>query len=108
MAQRVFISADHGLSVIYFLQSEILSTLLKAGVEVIVFTDDEARPMIEERFHQPGLTFEGLRLQDGAWFSTLRYCIADNRVYYLCSNHFPEHPHSACQPGEEFENGMRT
>jgi hypothetical protein len=64
MAQRVFISADHGLSVIYFLQSEIISTLLKAGVEVIVFTDDEARPNIEERFHQPGLTFEGLRLQE--------------------------------------------
>jgi hypothetical protein len=64
MTKRVFISADHGLSVIYFLQSEVISTLLKAGVEVILFTDDEARPAIEERFQQPGIIFEGLRLKE--------------------------------------------
>ena len=64
MTSRVFISADHGLSVIYFLQSDVISTLLKEGVEVVLFTDDEARPAIEERFHQPGIIFEGLRLKE--------------------------------------------
>jgi CDP-glycerol glycerophosphotransferase (TagB/SpsB family) len=62
MKPRIFIIADHGLALIYFLQSDIITTLLKAGVEVIVFTDDDARQAIQERFQQPGLTFEGLRL----------------------------------------------
>jgi hypothetical protein len=62
MNKRIFIIADHGLALIYFLQSDIVPTLLKAGKEVIVFTDDDARQAIQERFQQPGLTFEGLRL----------------------------------------------
>jgi len=64
MTKRVFISADHGLSLIYFLQSEVISTLLKSGVEVVLFTDDIARPAIEQRFQQPGIIFEGLRLSE--------------------------------------------
>ena len=64
MTKRVFISADHGLSLIYFLQSEVVSTLLKAGVEVVLFTDDEARPAIQARFQHPGIIFEGLRLKE--------------------------------------------
>ena len=64
MPKRIFVIADHGLALIYFLQSDVIPTLLKAGVEVIFFTDDEARPAIEERFKQPGLTFEGLRLEE--------------------------------------------
>ena len=64
MSKRVFISADHGLSLIYFLQSEVISTLLNAGVEVVLFTDDEARAAIEERFQRPGIIFEGLRLAE--------------------------------------------
>jgi CDP-glycerol glycerophosphotransferase (TagB/SpsB family) len=63
MTKRVFIIADHGLSLIYFLQSDVVPTLLKAGAEIILFTDDDARQAIEERFRQPGLTFEGLRLE---------------------------------------------
>ena len=63
MAKRIFVIADHGLALIYFLQSDVIQTLLKAGVEVIFFTDDDARPAIEERFHQPGLIFKGLRLE---------------------------------------------
>jgi hypothetical protein len=64
MTKRVFIIADHGLSLIYFLQSDVVPTLLEADVEVIFFTDDETRLAIEERFHQPGITFEGLRLSE--------------------------------------------
>ncbi len=59
--KRIFIIADHGLALIYFLQSDIISTLLNAGVEVVFFTDDEARLAIEARFYQPRITFEGVR-----------------------------------------------
>jgi len=64
MPERIFIIADHGLALIYFLQSDVIPTLLKAGVEVVFFTDDEARPVIEERFRQPGLVFEGIRTKE--------------------------------------------
>ena len=64
MTKRIFIIADHGLALIYFLQSEVVPTLLKAGVEVIFFTDDESLPAIQARFQQPGLIFEGLRLNE--------------------------------------------
>ena len=64
MTQRIFITADHGLALISFLQSTLSPPCLKAGVEVIMFVDDEALPAIEERFHQPGLIFEGLRLDE--------------------------------------------
>jgi hypothetical protein len=59
---RIFISADHGLAVFYFLQSDIIPTLLENGVEVIVLTEDETKELIESKFGRPGLTIEGLRL----------------------------------------------
>ncbi len=61
-SKRVFICADHGLAVFYFLKSDIVRTLLQAGVEVIVLTEDNTRQAVEEQFGQPGLTIEGLRL----------------------------------------------
>lgn len=64
MTNRIFVIADHGLALIYYLQSDVIPTLLKAGVEVIFFTNDETRPAIESRFQQPGLIFEGLRLKE--------------------------------------------
>ena len=63
MTKRVFLIADHGLALIYFLQSEVVPTLLANGVEIILFTEDETRQAVEKRFCQPGLTFEGLRLE---------------------------------------------
>lgn len=63
MAKRIFISADHGMAIIYFLQSDVVPTLLEAGVEVVVLTDDEIKDKIAQRFARPGLTFEGLRLR---------------------------------------------
>jgi hypothetical protein len=62
--KRIFISADHGLAIVYFLQSDVVPTLLEAGVEVILLTDDEIRTHIENLFGRPGLTIEGLRLQE--------------------------------------------
>jgi len=61
--KRIFISADHGMAIIYFLQSDVVSTLLDAGVEIVVLTDDETKDKIAQRFARPGLTFEGLRLR---------------------------------------------
>ena len=63
MTKRIFISADHGMAIIYFLQSDVVSTLLDAGVEVVVLTDDDTKDKIAARFARPGLTFEGLRLK---------------------------------------------
>ena len=64
MSKKIFISADHGMAIIYFLQSDVVSTLLEAGVEVVVLTDDETKSQISSRFVRPGLTFEGLRLKE--------------------------------------------
>ncbi len=63
MSKRIFISADHGLAVIYFLQTDLLPTLLNAGVEVVLLTDDALIEGINARFGRPGLIVEGLRFK---------------------------------------------
>jgi hypothetical protein len=63
MTQRIFISADHGMAIIYFLQSDVVPTLLAAGIEIVLLTDDETKDQIAKRFGKPGLIFEGLRLK---------------------------------------------
>jgi len=67
----VFISADHGLSVVYFLQSEVVPTLIEKGVEVVLLTDDALREKILERFGSEGLTVEGLRTPELRAYSEL-------------------------------------
>jgi hypothetical protein len=69
MPKRIFISADHGMAIIYFLQSDVVPLLLEAGIEVVVLTDDETRDRIAQRFARPGLTFEGLRLKQAAAYA---------------------------------------
>src|SRR3972149_332370 len=66
--RRVFISADHGLSIVYFLQSDVVPTLLERGVEVVLLTDDALRGKIHERFKMPGLSIEGLKLSEAKTF----------------------------------------
>jgi CDP-glycerol glycerophosphotransferase (TagB/SpsB family) len=61
-ARRVFIIADHGLAIVYFLQSDVVPTLLEAGVEVVLLTDDGLVDQISRRFGRPGLVVERLRL----------------------------------------------
>ena len=61
-AKRIFIIADHGLAIFYFLQSDVLSTILDQGVEVVLLTDDNSVEPIQQRFNSPGLTIKGLRL----------------------------------------------
>ncbi|HSJ88067.1 MAG TPA: CDP-glycerol glycerophosphotransferase family protein [Anaerolineales bacterium] len=70
MSKKIFISADHGMAIIYFLQSDVVPTLLDAGVEVVVLTDDETKDRIAQRFARPGLTFEGLRLKEANAYAT--------------------------------------
>jgi hypothetical protein len=59
----LFISADHGLAIIYFLQSDLVPTLLQSGVRVVVLTDGALIPAIRARFGQEGLVVEGLRFE---------------------------------------------
>ncbi|HXF84736.1 MAG TPA: CDP-glycerol glycerophosphotransferase family protein [Anaerolineales bacterium] len=66
MTKRIFISADHGMAIIYFLQSDVVPTLLDAGIEIVLLTDDETKDKIAQRFARPGLTFEGLRLKQAS------------------------------------------
>lgn len=54
------------MAIIYFLQSDVVSTLLEAGVEVVLLTDDEIVEQLKSRFARPGLTFEGLRLKQAS------------------------------------------
>lgn len=75
MPKRIFISADHGLAIVYFLQSDLVPSLLARGVEVILLTDDGIKDQIARRFNQPGLTIEGLRFKD-------------------CRTYFESHQHS--------------
>ena len=61
--KSVFISADHGLAIVYFLQSDVVPTLIQAGVQVVLLTDDALQESIQTRFGQPGLVVEGLRFK---------------------------------------------
>jgi hypothetical protein len=90
--KRIFISADHGLAIVYFLQSEIIATLLKSGVEVVLLTDDALVERIREKFGQSGLYIEGLRMDRAQnyfhevsysrqwWLDFLRRAGASNRI----------------------------
>jgi hypothetical protein len=69
MPKTIFISADHGMAVIYFLQSDVVPTLLAAGVEVVLLTDDEIQAQIAARFSHPGLVVEGLRLKQAGEYA---------------------------------------
>ena len=90
--RRILISADHGLAIVYFLQSDVVPTLLEAGIEVVLLTDDTLKSQIQERFGRPGLTVEGLRLDQANayarrhdpevqwWLQTLRRVGSSNRI----------------------------
>jgi CDP-glycerol glycerophosphotransferase (TagB/SpsB family) len=90
--RRVFISADHGLAIVYFLQSDVVPSLLESGTEVILLTDDALTIQIQNRFGRPGLTVEGLRLDQANayakrvnpeiqwWLQTLRRVGSSNQI----------------------------
>jgi len=75
--KRIFISADHGLAIVYFLQSDVVSDLLNAGIEIVLLTDDGLKERIQKTFGRDGLQIEGLRLKQA-------------RAYFLEENHFAQ------------------
>ncbi len=91
-SKRVFISADHGLAIVYFLQSDLVPALLDAGVEVVLLTDDGLKPRIEETFGRSGLIVDTLRLKQARsyfnyehssvqwWLDFLRRAGASNKI----------------------------
>jgi len=62
MTKCVFISADHGLALIYFLQSDVIDTLIEGGTKVVLLTAGSLRDKISGMFARPGLVIEDLRL----------------------------------------------
>jgi hypothetical protein len=68
--KTVFISADHGLAIIYFLQSDVVKTLLANGARVVLLTDDGLIEQIKERFGAPNLIVEGLRYKTCQKYAT--------------------------------------
>jgi hypothetical protein len=90
--RRMMISADHGLAIVYFLQSDVVPTLLEAGIEVVLLSDDALTTQIQNRFGRPGLIIEGLRLDQANayakrvhpeiqwWLQTLRRVGSSNRI----------------------------
>ena len=67
--KTVFISADHGLAIIYFLQSDLVKTLVEQGARVVVLTDDGLVDQIKQRFGMPGMIVEGLRFKQCAKYA---------------------------------------
>lgn len=61
--RTVFISADHGLSVVYFLQTGVLPALRDSGARVVLLTDDGLVEQIARRFAGEGILVEGLRFK---------------------------------------------
>lgn len=92
MTENIFISADHGLAIVYFLQSDVIPTLLNSGKKVVLLTDDGLQEQIAQRFGREGLIVEGLRLKvcrdyansvDGSmqwWLNFLRRVGASQRI----------------------------
>ena len=60
--KRILVSADHGLALIYFLQSQLIPRMVEAGTHVIMLIHEDLRVELEEKFGRDGLTFEGLRV----------------------------------------------
>lgn len=100
MPYRIFISADHGLAIIYFLQSEVVSTLIDSGAEIILLTEDGLIDKVRERFGRPGLVIEDLRMDQARayekqiqpsiqwWLHFLRRAGASNRINLEAVNGF--------------------
>lgn len=88
----VFISADHGLAIVYFLQSDVVNTLMQDGTKVVLLTDDGLKERINQRFGCSGLVVEGLRLKEARryymeespsmqyWLNFLRRVGGSNRI----------------------------
>jgi CDP-glycerol glycerophosphotransferase (TagB/SpsB family) len=90
--RTIFISADHGLAIVYFLQSDVVDSLISGGAQVVLLTDDDLVDSIQQRFGRPGLVIQGLRLEAAKryfnryqpsrqwWLDFLRRAGASNKI----------------------------
>jgi hypothetical protein len=69
-SKTIFVSADHGLALIYFLKSDVVSTLRNAGFRVVVLVADAMAGPLAQQNAGSGILFEGLRLDQAASFAT--------------------------------------
>ncbi len=69
-SKTIFISADHGLALIYFLQSDVVLTLRKTGFRVVVLVADAMVEVLARENEGSGIIFEGLRLEQAASYAT--------------------------------------
>lgn len=91
-SRSIFISADHGLAIVYFLQSEVVPSLIEAGFRVVLLTEDGLVDRIQGRFGREGMLVEGLRLDQARryseavdperqwWYAFLRRVGASRRI----------------------------
>lgn len=66
--RRIFVCADHGLAIMYFLQSDVIPTLLEAGLDVVLLTDEGIKEVVRERYGRDGLVVEGLHVDRAAGY----------------------------------------
>jgi hypothetical protein len=67
VSKKIFISADHGMAIIYFLQSDVVPTLLAAGIDIVLLTDDALVEKLVTQYATRNtssghISFESLRL----------------------------------------------
>ena len=58
----IVLCADHGLALVYFLQTDVVPTLRQAGASIVILTDDGIVERVRGMFPHPSLKVEGLRL----------------------------------------------
>ena len=71
--KTVFITADHGLALVYFMQTDVHKVLQAGGADIVLLTDDELVPRIFERFGGTGIRVEGLRLSQVRAYEKVAY-----------------------------------
>jgi len=59
----IFVCADHGLALVYFLQTDVARVLHEAGAEIVLLTDDALVDRIRHRFANLPLVVRGMRLE---------------------------------------------
>jgi hypothetical protein len=63
-SKTVWIIADHGLAIVYFLQSHVIKELKASGANIVLLTDDSLKEKIADRFQSLEIQIEGLKLSD--------------------------------------------
>jgi hypothetical protein len=89
-------SSLHRREFFYFLQSDVIPTLLAAGVEVILLADDYIRERIATQFSRPGADGRRAAAETGQWLLPESLFAARGRVVahqhrstYTCAYAFP-------------------